>query len=92
VLSEPLDPGANPVAQEPPRTAHGGRSRIGKGKIKPTANFYLKDGKLYSYKVRINQTFFGSDIIYRLLSLVLTLLNSQVKSMKNEDFYVTKIP
>jgi len=51
VLSEPLDPGTNPVAQEPPRTAHGGRSRIGKGKIKPTANFYLKDGKLYSYKV-----------------------------------------
>ncbi len=61
VLSEPLDPGTNPVAQEPPRTAHGGRSRIGKGKIKPTANFYLKDGKLYSYKVRINQTFFCSD-------------------------------
>jgi hypothetical protein len=40
--------------------ARGGKSQRGKGKgkgkVDPTANFYLKDGKLYSYKV-LNASF-----------------------------------
>lgn len=47
------DRGKTPPSQGGSGVARGGKSQRGKGKGKaePTANFYLKDGKLYSYKV-----------------------------------------
>lgn len=50
-----LDRGKTPPSQGGSAATRGGKSQRGKGKgkgkVDPTANFYLKDGKLYSYKV-----------------------------------------
>ena len=47
------DRGKTPPSQGGSTAARGGKSQRGKGKgkVDPTANFYLKDGKLYNYKV-----------------------------------------
>uniref|UniRef100_A0A7I4D7V6 CUE domain-containing protein n=1 Tax=Physcomitrium patens TaxID=3218 RepID=A0A7I4D7V6_PHYPA len=49
------DGGKVPPSQGTSASARGGKSQRGKGRGKgkadPTANFYLKDGKLYTYKV-----------------------------------------
>lgn len=51
--------------QGPTGAGRGGKSRRGKGKPEATANFYLKDGKLYSYKVRIIASRQGSSLYSR---------------------------
>lgn len=47
----PADGGRGSAPQGSGGATRGGKSRRGKGKVEATANFYLKDGKLYSYKV-----------------------------------------
>ncbi|KAG0622488.1 hypothetical protein M758_3G100500 [Ceratodon purpureus] len=51
--SASADRGKTPPSQGGSAAARGGKSQRGKGrgKVDPTANFYLKDGKLYSYKI-----------------------------------------
>uniref|UniRef100_A0A7I4FKD2 CUE domain-containing protein n=1 Tax=Physcomitrium patens TaxID=3218 RepID=A0A7I4FKD2_PHYPA len=55
IAVNPADGGKVPPSQGTSASARGGKSQRGKGRGKgkadPTANFYLKDGKLYTYKV-----------------------------------------